>query len=145
MEKEIKIKLSLIASFLCIAKLQLTFLGSLNFEGVSRSPATSNGALFDSGYNYLLITNVVRTSVLDIVGALDPPLLLMVVFFRVIFLKFFVSQFALIFGLLWEWTFNAAYILLFNENLDMPLIVSYDENSSKPVSLLLYLHCHGKV
>ena len=45
-----------------------------------------------------------------------------VLFFGAIFLKVLVSEFALIFGLLWQCAFNTAYTLLFNEN----LFVSYN-------------------
>ena len=41
MEKEVKIRLSLIALFFCLATFLLIFLGSLIFEVVSRSPAKS--------------------------------------------------------------------------------------------------------
>ena len=50
--------------------------------------------------NVLLVTIVVRTSALDFAGTLDPPLLLMVLFLRVIFLKVLVSEFVLIIRLL---------------------------------------------
>ena len=73
--------------FLCFVELQLIFLGSLIFKGVSRSPATSLMEPFSIlVYNFLLITNIARISVLDIAEALDPPLLLKVSFFRVLFL-----------------------------------------------------------
>ena len=67
--KEIKIRLSLIALFFYVAILRLTLLGSLIFEGVSRSPATSVMELFPNLVNnFSLITNVARTSVLDVAG-----------------------------------------------------------------------------
>ena len=84
-EKEIKITPSLIVLFFCFIILRLIFLGSLIFKGVSRIPATSMMELFPTLINnFLLITNVVRTSVLDVVRVLDLPLLLKVLFFRVI-------------------------------------------------------------
>ena len=70
-EKEIKIRLSLIALFLCFVKFQLIFVGSLIFKSVYMFELFSTLV-----YNYLLITNVAKSSALDVVGALDPPLLL---------------------------------------------------------------------
>ena len=49
---------------------------------------------------------------------LDLPVLLEVLLFEVIFLK---VELALIFGLLWQCTFNTVYALFFNENLFMSL------------------------
>ena len=101
MEKEIKIRLFLIALFFCFVILRLIYLGGLIFEGVSRSPATSVMDLFlILVNNFLLITNIARTSVLVVAGALDPTLLHKVLFSRAIFLKVLVSEFALIIGLL---------------------------------------------
>ena len=138
-EKETKIRYSLIALFFCFVILRLIFLGSLIFEGVSRSPATPVTEFFLTLTNsLLLITNVARTSVLDVAGDLDPPLLLKVLFYRVIFLKVLVSEFVLIIGLLWQSTFNTAYTLPFDENLYMSLIISYKE-------IFFFKTCHGKV
>ena len=81
--------------------------------------------------DFFLITNVSRTSALDVAGALDPPLLLKILFSRVMFLKVFVSEFALIIGLLWQYNFNTAYTLFFNGNLYMHFIISYNEISFK--------------
>ena len=61
--------------------------------------------------NFLLINNVTRISVLDFAGALYLPLLLKVLFFRVMFFKALISELALIIGLLWQCTFNTAYAL----------------------------------
>ena len=59
----------------CFVILRLIFLGSLIFEGVSRSPATFMMELVPTSVNnFLLITNVARISVLDVAGSLDPPL-----------------------------------------------------------------------
>ena len=134
--KEIKIRIFLVALFFCFIILRLILLGSLIFEGASRSPATSVMELFPTLVNnFLLITNVARTSVLNVAGAINLPLLLKLLelhlllkisFFRAIFLKVLVSEFALIIGLLWPCTFNTAYTLLFNENLYMFLIISYN-------------------
>ena len=102
--KEIKIRLFLVALFFCFGILRLVFLGSLIFEGVSRNPATSVMELFPTLVNnFLLITNVARTSVLDVGGgeAIDPPLLLKILLFGAIFLKVLVSECVLIIGLLW--------------------------------------------
>ena len=101
--KEIKIRLFLVALFFCFGILRLVFVGSLIFEGVSRSPATSVMELFPTLVNnFLLITNVARTSVLDVGGeAIDPPLLLKILLFGAIFLKVLVSECVLIIGLLW--------------------------------------------
>lgn len=72
----------------------INFLGSLIFEGVSRR-------LFPILVNvFQLISNVAKTTVLDVAGVLDLPVLLKVLLFGVIFLKVLVSEFALIFGLL---------------------------------------------
>ena len=63
--------------------------GKFNFQGVFRSPATSVMELFPILVKHiLLIINVARTSVLDVAVALDPPLLPIVLFFRVIFLNY---------------------------------------------------------
>ena len=68
------------------------------FKSASWSHGKSLTELFLSKvYNFLLIANVARISDLYVVGALDLPLLLNVLFFRVIFLKVVVSEFALIF------------------------------------------------
>ena len=143
-EKEIKIRLALIALLFCVVILRFILLESLIFEGVSRSPATSVMELFPTLVkNFLLIANVPRTSVLDVAATLDPPLLLKVLCFRVIFLKVLVSEFALIIGLLLQCTFNTAYSLLFNENLYMSLIISYNRIFFK--TCLSYLNYHGKV
>ena len=84
--KEIKIRLSLIALFFCVVILRLIVLGSLILEDVSRSPATSVMELFPTLVNnFLLITNVVRTSVLDVAGAIDLPLLLKISFLGLYF------------------------------------------------------------
>ena len=97
------------------------------FVNDCRSPATSVLELFPTLFNnFLLITNAARTSVLDVSGTIDPPLLLKISFFRAIFLEVLVSEFALIIGLLWQCTFNTTYTLLFNENLYMSLIISYN-------------------
>ena len=112
MEKEIKIRLSLIVLFFCFAILRSIYLGSLILEGVSRSPATSVMELFSILVNnFLLITDVARTSILDVAGVLDPHLLFKVLFSRAMFLKVLVSEFALIIGLLLQCTFNTAYKL----------------------------------
>ena len=111
-EKEIKIILSLIALFFRFVMLGLIYLGSLIFESLSRSPATSVMELFlILVNNFLLNTNVARSSVLGVAGAIDPPLLLKVLFYRVTFLKVLDSKFLLIIGLLWQCTFNTAYTL----------------------------------
>ena len=126
-EKEIKISLSLIALFFCCVILWLIFWGSLIFMGVSWSPATSMIELSPTLINkFLLITNVARTSVLDVAGALDPPLLLKVLLFRDIFLKLLVSEFALIIRLLWQCTFNATHNVVFNASLYMSLLISHN-------------------
>ena len=114
-EKEIKIILSLIALFFHFVILGLIYLGSLIFEGLSRSPATSVMKLFlILVNNFLLNTNVAKTSALGVAGAIDPPLLLKVLFYRVTFLKVLDSKFLLIIGLLWQCTFvhTALFILL---------------------------------
>ena len=117
-----------IGLFFCFVILRLIYLESSIFEGVVRSPATSVMELFPVLVsNFLLITNVARTSVLDVAGALDPFLLLRVLFSRVMVLKVLVSEFALIIGLLWQCTFNTAYTLFCNENLYKSLIISYNE------------------
>ena len=111
-EKEIKIRLSMIVINFCFVILQLIFLGSLFSEGVSRSPAKSVMELLPTLVSkFQLITNVARTSALDVSGALDAPLLLKSLFFRV-FLKVLVSEFGLIIGLRWQCIFSTAYTLL---------------------------------
>ena len=129
-EKEITIRLSLIALFFCFVILGSVYFGDLIFEGVSRSPATSVIELLSILVNnFLLITTVARTSILGIAGTLDMSLLLKVLFSGVIFLKVLVSKFVLIIGLLWQCTFNTAYTLFINKNLCMSLKISYNEIS----------------
>ena len=116
---------------------------SLSFESVSRSPATSVMELFPPFVNnFLLITDVARTSILDFAVAVDQPLLLQVLFFRVIFLKILVSEFVLTIRLLWQCTFNSAKKLLFNESL---YISHLNMSIYTRVFLLSYLNCHGKI
>ena len=66
-EKEIKIMLSLIELFFRFIILGLIYLGSLIFEDLSRSTATSVMKLFSVLVNnFLIITNVAKTSILGV-------------------------------------------------------------------------------
>ena len=66
-EKEIKIMLSLIELFFRFVILGLIYLGSLIFEDLSRSTATSVMKLFSVLVNnFLIITNVAKTSILGV-------------------------------------------------------------------------------
>ena len=55
--------------FFCFVILQVIFLGNLIFKGVSKGPATSMVELFPNLVNnFPLITNVARTSIIDVTG-----------------------------------------------------------------------------
>ena len=91
-------------SYFLFCYIMFIIFGKFNFRRC-RSPATSVMELFPILVNnFLLIAYVTRTSVLDVAGALDPPLLLEVLFSRVMFFEVLVSEFALIIGLLWQCT-----------------------------------------
>ena len=145
-EKEIKIRLSLIALFFCFVILQLIHLRSLIFESVSKSLETSVMELFlILVSNFLVFSNVARTSILGVVGALNPSLLLKFLFSRVILLKVLVFEFALIIGILWQCTFNTVYKLFLMKIYACLLQFHIMKFSSKRFFLLSSLNCHGKV
>ena len=116
------------------------------FKSVSWSHGKSVMELFLSKvYKFLLIANVARISYLYVVGALDLPLLLNVLFFRVIFLKVVVSEFVLTFWLLWRCTLLRLIQYFFVKIYSCLLYFHIIKFSSKRVFLLSYLNCHEKV